>query len=475
MNLGGRFVLGSVYLGGGQVVINAANLAMQLAIARSLGPEVFGLYAFCLAITEFLNILGAVSLGFALIQSREAVQADYDTAFVVYLGLGVLGVMIVAGIAPWLAEARSTEAVWLLLVMWGGRMLRMLAQIPEARFERELRYGALTLVNLVVGTLPNVIAVGLAWTGWGVWSLGIRDVLVAGLLLAVAAAVSGYRFRGHVARASYTRLMQFSRPMIPARGLEILIERLDALAIGAFLGNRAAGLYHQGRFLAEAGTIATRPVERVSFNLYARLQDDPERLERAWALVNYFLLRAMLAGAAALLVFPEEILRLLLGPEWLAAAPVLRWLALYAGLFPLLQNARSLLYGVGQVRRMVRVRIVQACIFGVAVAGATLAGSETWMAAGLLFTTLVAVVLAWRETLDLVVPPPAADLARPVLLLAATATALAVVGAAGGLDPLPWFARPFLPPVLYGLALGFVERGRLVGECRYLLAQVRRG
>jgi PST family polysaccharide transporter len=131
LNLGRSFVLGSVYLGGGQVVINAVNLAMQLAIARLLGPEVFGLYAFCLAITEFLSILGAVSLGFALIQAREVSQEDYDTAFVFYLGLGLLGLMLVAGIAPWLAEARSTEAAWLLLIMWSSRVLRMLAQRSE--------------------------------------------------------------------------------------------------------------------------------------------------------------------------------------------------------------------------------------------------------------------------------------------------------------------------------------------------------
>jgi len=472
LNLGRRFVLGSVYLSGGQVVINAANLAMQLVIARELGPEVFGLYVFCLAITEFLNILGAVSLGFALIQSREASQSDYDTAFFLYLGLGVLGLFLVAGIAPWLAEARSTEAAWLLLVMWSARALRMLAQMPEARLERDLRYGALTGVNLFVGTVPNVVAVALAWWGWGVWSLGIRDVLVSGLLLGVAGLVSGYRFRGRFSRDSYGRLMGFARPMMLSRGLEILIERLDALAVGAFLGNRAAGLYAQGRFLAETGTVATRPVERVSFNLYARVQDDPQRLARSWHVVNYFLLRVMLVGAAALLVFPDEILRLLLGPEWLGAAPILRWLALYAGLFPLLQNARSLLYGLGEVRRMVRVRIYQAAAFAIGVTGAVLAGSATWMAAGLLLTTLLALSLAWRETLDLVAPPRTAHLVVPVVLFAGVVSTFGVLSALGWWEALPWFALPFLPPLAYLVALFVVERGRLVAECRYLFARL---
>ena len=295
---------------------------------------------------------------------------------------------------------------------------------------------------------------------------------MAGLLLVTAAVVSGYRFRGRVSSNSYARLMQFAKPMVLSRGLEILIERLDALAVGAFLGNRAAGLYTQGRFLAETGTIATRPVERLSFNLYARLQGDPVRLARSWSVVNYFLLRVMLAGAAALLVFPQEILRLLLGPEWLGAAPVLRWLALYAGLFPLLQNARSLLYGLGEVRRMVRVRIYQASAFAIGVAGAILAGSAAWMAAGLLATTLLALALAWRQTLDLVAPPRMSQLVVPVLLFAGVASVFGVLSLGGWTGAIPWFGLPFLPPLVYLAALFLVERGGLVAECRYLLARL---
>ena len=52
---------------------------------------------------------------------------------------------------------------------------------------------------------------------------------------------------------------------------------------------------------------------------------------------------------------------------------------------------------------MVRVRIYQASAFAVGVTVAILAGSAAWMAAGLLATTLLALALAWRQTLDLVV------------------------------------------------------------------------
>ena len=474
MSLARRFVLGSVYLGAGSWLAYLLNFGMQIAIARLLGPSAFGLYAFCFAINEFLNIVGAFSLNFALIQSREESQSHYDTAFAICAGLGGLGLLLAACVAPILGAARSSEAAWILVVMAFARIPRLLSQVSEAHLERALRYGALSVSTTLASVLPNVVAVGLAWIGLGAWSLALRDLLMTSLLLVMTLLWSGYRFRARVERRSWNELMSFSRPMFVSRGLEIAIERLDSLAVGALLGNTATALYHQARFLSEAGFVATRPVERTSFNVYARLQDDPVRLARAYALVNYFLVRVMLAGAAVLLIFPAETVRLLLGEEWAEVAPILRWLALYAGLLPLFHNVKVLFHGLGRVGLMVRVRIVQAVFFSGAVLAATLAGSTRGVAAGLLVTTLLGLALAWRQAARLVDVAPLRLLAMPLLLLVACAGLFAALHAAGVLAWVPWAMRPFLPPLVYLLGILAVEQETLIGELRYLAGQLRR-
>jgi O-antigen/teichoic acid export membrane protein len=382
LNLGRRFVVGSAYLGAGQIATNVVNFFLRIAIARLLGPAEFGVYAFCFAINEFINIIGAFSMSSALIQAEEVDESDYDTAFAICAGLGLIGMGIAAAIAPLLWQARSFEAAGILLLMGVARLLRLLWQVPEAKLTRALRYARITAITTFVATVPNVAAVAFAWGGLGAWSLGLRDVLVTSLLVGLSLWGSGYRYRGQLTRRSWDKLMTFGRPMFVSRGLEILMERLDNLAVGALMGNRAAGLYHQSRELAESGFIATVSVERVSLNLYARMQHDPERLARAWALVNYFLMRVMMAGVAVLLVYPQPVVRLLLGDEWLEVAPLLRWLALYAGLLPLLHNVQNLCYGLGEVHRMVRVRLVQVVVFSGTVAYASYTQSLEAMAAG---------------------------------------------------------------------------------------------
>jgi PST family polysaccharide transporter len=253
----------------------------------------------------------------------------------------------------------------------------------------------------------------------------------------------------------------------------VVIERLDSLVVGALLGNRPAGLYHQARMLSETTAIATRPLERLSLNLYARVQDDPHRLTRAWQLVNYFLLRVMLALSAALLVFPAETVRLLLGEEWLDAAPVLRWLALYSGLLPVLYNLKNLCYGLGRVSRVVRVHLAQVACFAPAVLAAGLLDSIEGVAAAVLVTTVGALVLAWQLSRDLVERFPTRLVVTPLAVLGATCAALWWLGDAGQLASLPWFTLPFLPPCVYAALLLAVERGRLLHEIGYVLAVLR--
>ena len=473
MNLAQRFVTGSVFVSIGQFSSNAVNLGMQLVIARLLGPAEFGVYAFCFAITEFISILGSFSLSYALVQAEEARQEDLDTAFTISLVLGLVAIGVALALSPWIGTARSTQAAGILFLMCTMRMLMFVSQIPEAVLERSLRFRALTLTRAFATVVPNVVAVGLAWAGLGAWSLGIRDVLMGTSLVALCWAFSGYRFRARLSRSAWTKLMDYARPMFASRTIEILMERLDALAVATLLGNRAAGLYHQARFLSEAGFVATRPLERVAFIFFARVRNDPERLARGWALTNYFLLRVMLTGASALLLFPEQVVLLLLGEDWIDTAPLLRWLALYGALFPIFHNVKNLFYGLGEVARMVRVRIAQAVVFIAGVGYASFTGELRDMAIAVLVALGFALAYGWWRTRDLVESPPAARLARPFATLALTVIVVTGAMRATPLGQTPELLQPFIAPVAMAVLSFVLEPRRLPEEIRYLWQQLR--
>ena len=88
--LGRRFLIGTALLGAGNSAVSVFNLAVGILLARLLGPEEFGLFAFVFGINELVGIIAAFSLGNALIQANEESQTLYDTAFAMSLGLGLV-------------------------------------------------------------------------------------------------------------------------------------------------------------------------------------------------------------------------------------------------------------------------------------------------------------------------------------------------------------------------------------------------
>jgi PST family polysaccharide transporter len=467
-----RFARGAVYVGTANWTNYAINFAIGIAVARILGPEEFGLYAFVLAVNEFINIVNGLGVAPALVQSREESEVRYDTGYAISFAQALAGLVAALVAAPFLVAHRSADAGWFIVLLALARFPLLLTDVVYARLNRQIRYGVIAASQFAGRSLPNLAGLGLALAGWGAWSLVLRDLMIGFLPFLIVHVWSGWWFRGQLSREAFRSIMSYSGPVFVARAVDTVVARLDRLAVGSLLGDRALGLYHQARFLADAGLVATTPVSQVTFNLYARLQDESPRLGRAFSLVNYFLVRVFFAASVVLIVAPNETLRLLLGEDWLAAAPVLQILGLYAGLATLLQNLQILLYARGLTFTLIRLRLVQLAVLAPGVLVAGFSGSPEGVAASVLGSTLLAVILGWLASRDVARGAAVRVFVAPIVALVVTVVAFR------GLSPLasqlPFWVMPFLPPVLFAALLALIERGRLFDEVGYLRAQFGR-
>jgi O-antigen/teichoic acid export membrane protein len=472
---GRQFLVGTALLGAGNSLSSAVNLAIGIALARILGPEEFGLFAFVVGINELLGIVGAFSLGSALIQAREESQALYDTAFAMCAGLGFAMIAIGLALAPVLDAHRGPEAATFLIVLVTSSWFRLVAQVPRAKLERTLRYDVMTRNAVVSSSVPNFVALGLAYSGIGAWALVWRDVLVSLLTFALESISSRYRFQRRIGRIEFRQLMDFAKPMFVARGIDILVERVDRVAVGSFLGNAAAGLLDRARFLADIGLYVMRPVERACLNLLSRVQDDHVRSSRAYSLVNFFLVRMMFAGAIVLLLVPEQTLQFVLGDEWTAAAPALRWLAVHAAIYPVYSMVKILAITRNCVGRVARISAVQAVVLIPGTLTAAYLGSFTAVAAVVALTTCLGALLGVMWTRDLVTVSYRSLFTAPLISAAVTACLLFGAIAQGVTAGLPSFVLPLSVGACFVVSLAVLEGRQLLTEFSYLRAQLGAG
>jgi len=135
----------------------------------------------------------------------------------------------------------------------------------------------------------------------------------------------------------------------------------EKILLGRFWGADALGLY--GR----AYQLVTLPVQQlngaiggVAFPALSRIQHDAERLARSFLTAYSMLTSLTIPITITCALFAEEIVGIVLGDKWMAAAPIFRLLAPVAVVFTMGNPLSWLITSTGRIGRALAVRTATA-------------------------------------------------------------------------------------------------------------------
>ncbi len=345
-----------------------AGLAASIVLFRLLGPLLYGQYATAGAIIDVAGIALSWGFGVAVVQHRLgseiANQAILGTAITLSLCAGVAFVSL-STIGAVVAIRYLPEGVAPLLPALALRAaLTLLNSTLGAALQRSLRFGALAFASAVSIVACELVAVGAAFAGLGVWSLVARDLVATfgtGALIVIVGGLSARpAWNQHVART----MLRTGGGVLTIRGVETLLQRLDRLLVSRVGGTTMVGLYAEAAGLAGDSERALGPVlAQVGLGAYRMLREQPQQARAAFSLVQNVVVRFGCLIMLPLLAAPSELLGLFYGERRLAAAPFLRLLAPLALSFPIFEHIRGMLYAIGAVGTVVRIRLVQLVFF----------------------------------------------------------------------------------------------------------------
>ena len=165
---------------GTQILSQLISWGATLSVIRILEPSDYGLFAMTSVVLVFLNFLNGYGFVSALIQSEKVEPIRIRQAFgmLILLNAGLAAIQFFA-VAP-LAAAYYEESVV-------GEMLRWQSLIylstpflilPEAMLTRNLDFKKPAIVNLTSAFVGAVIALGMAFNGYGVWTLVFAPIAI---------------------------------------------------------------------------------------------------------------------------------------------------------------------------------------------------------------------------------------------------------------------------------------------------------
>jgi len=347
-----------------RLIAQAANFFLRLGslvvLARLLAPKDFGLVGMVTAFTGVLTLFRDFGLSAAAIQRTNVTDEQISTLFWINIFVGVLlGLLAIAGAPAIAAFYHEPRLFGVTAVLALGFLFNAAGVQHSVLLQRQMRFTALAIVNTVGLLVGTVVAIFGARAGYGYWALVAMTVTVP-LISTVGFWLTTAWVPGMPRRRAGIRSMMRFGSTVTLNGLVAYVaSNFEKVLLGRFWGVDALGLYGRAYQLINIPTDNLNSAAgEVAFSALSRLQDDPSRLK------NYFLkgysviLALTLPITLACALFADDMIRILLGPKWIAAAPIFRLLAPTIMVFAIINPLFWLLSSLGLVGRSLKMGLV---------------------------------------------------------------------------------------------------------------------
>jgi len=336
--------------GAGSAAIRASYIALQFAVgvilARLLGPESLGLYAYAIALAQLLAI--SAQFGFPAFLVRQIAVYRAETAvpqikgllvgsmqmtLLLSLTIAVAGAALLPVLAPGLGQGHDTVVIlgvslvplFALASVSAGALQGLghpvLSQVPEQLIRPTLLLSGLAILTLSQAKLTAEMALSM--------QIGASLLaLVVGIWTLVAQ--TGPAVRKAAAAMHRTQWVRQSFPFLLLSGAQVLNNQINIILLGALAPQSEVGYFRVAVQVTDGLTVALIAISIVIAPQIAGLhaRADLSNLQRVLVLSHRAATLIVLPLALALTAFGADFLTLVFGKEFRPAADSMSILAL---------------------------------------------------------------------------------------------------------------------------------------------------
>lgn len=416
-------------------VVRGIGLISTVVLARLLMPADFGLVAMATIVIAALDLLSSFNVDTVLIQHRNPERKHYDTAWTFNVIAGAGQAAVLFAMAPVIAHFYDEpRLVAIVAIIAFCRLIGGFENIGIVAFRKELQFHIefkLQVYRKLIGFAATMI---LAFTFRSYWAL------VGGMFtLAVASVVLSYTmhpYRPRFCLAALSELFHFSKWLLVNNVLYFVIHDASGFIVGKFGGPKQLGLYQISYEVSNLpSTDLVAPINRAIFPGYSKMAGDMNVLRQGFLNVLSGIAVVVLPIGLGITLLAEPLVRVMLGEQWLEAAPLIGILSIAGILNALGSNQGAALLALGRPRVLTLMAALQALVL----VPLLLWGATTRGAHGAAEATLASIVIMTPINLAIVLRNLELRASRVAQVLWRPLVAGAVMA------PVVWAASNWLP------------------------------
>lgn len=313
------------------------SFMVSLILARILLPSDFGTIAAFNVLMGIGGVLINSGLTNSLIRTSNVDDTDLSTVFYFNLVVSIIIYVLILITAPLVAvffkisELTNIIRVYAIILPVGAfSAIQGTLLTKKMDFKTQLK---IQLPSLIVG---GVSGIAFALTGFGVWSLVYMAIIQSVISSIQYWLYSKWRPKRVFDKNKFKFHFNFGYKLALSGLINIIFQNIYIIVIGKLFNPTQLGFYNKAHSLQQLPvTSITGPLNKVTYPLFAEIQDDDERLRSVYRR----LMKTVIFITAPLLtmmgVLGEPMIRFLFTEKWLPAAPYFQILCIVGVLYPI--------------------------------------------------------------------------------------------------------------------------------------------
>ena len=317
-----------------EVVSRAVSPLTFVILARILSPRDFGVLAIAQIAISFCYLFWDAGLQKALIQTREPLEKAANVVFWINLTLGLVIYAVLFATAPLLAIFFNSPASCAVLQVLGLQIIiGAFSTVQQGLFLRDLDFKLLFWARLATAAIPALVAIPLAYLGYGVWALVVSSLVGAFINLVILWVRSPWRpqfcFDTGIAR----KMANFGSWIVLDSFIGWFISQGDAVVVGRYLGVRDLGIYRTGRNIIDIlFGLTLNPIYPILYPAFSALHGDKEALRSFLHKTNRIIMALTLPIGTGIMCIASPLVAVVLGEKWRGVEIVLSIMSLQMAL-----------------------------------------------------------------------------------------------------------------------------------------------
>ncbi len=336
-NLKDKTVRGTAWSAIDNVAQYAVHFIVSIVLARILSPDDYGLIGIVAIFSSICTAIVNGGFSSALIRKKDATEDDFNTAFIVNLGLSFVLYLFIYILAPYISAFFGREELSSLTRISSiGIIIGALAIVQQTKLTKRIDFKSQTVITVIASILSGIIGIVMALTGFGVWALvaqGLSSQLTRTIALWITNKwIPKLRF----AKDSFQSLFGYGWKIMVSGLLDAVWKELYQVVVGKFYSPATLGQYTRAKQFSNLfSSNLTSVIQRVTFPVLSSIQDDRKRMIDAYRRIIKVTMFATVPCMFLLSATSGPLLYCLIGPKWNEAATYLPLICIAGSLYPL--------------------------------------------------------------------------------------------------------------------------------------------